>query len=399
MRSIRQTIMFATFHRCLLFALTLSVLLLQQAAAQDGFSAAELRALDPVSGEQAWQQYCAFCHTARQGAADMAGPNLHELFKRKVGSKPGYAYSDALLQDGRDWSPELFAQYVTDPPATIPGNRMPAVNIPADKVMELTAFVMRASGSVDWDKAEKQAGGMGGLDGELPLRQPEFWSLYTENTIRFTMDRGNGESYSFVAYFNKDGTITGNNRGLKGIWRMRDKRNFCYALERVGVHPYEWMHCIQPKAEKDLRFGEIAGSFKPVKGRDNIEIQYGFLQGRPHPLEGDAHPDYWTFLFSTTTRYEIKVNGKVQIIDAWFNKDKTITSAQGATGSWFTRGEDGNDTEMCYSMSGVPGVAGELSECFALVLMFNPRVGARWPSRFNEGNTYWAETVAGRESG
>ena len=45
----------------------------------------------------------------------MAGPNLHELFKRKVGSKTGYAYSDALLQDGREWSPELFAQYVADP--------------------------------------------------------------------------------------------------------------------------------------------------------------------------------------------------------------------------------------------------------------------------------------------
>ncbi len=369
------------------------------AIAQDAFSEAGLRALDPVTGEQAWQQYCAFCHTARQGAADMAGPNLHELFKRKVGSKTGYAYSDALLQDGRDWSPELFAEYVADPVMTIPGNRMPAVNIPADKVMALTAFVMRTSGSVDWDKADQQAGGMGGLDGELAAKQPEFWSLYTENTIKFTLDRANGETYSFVAYFNEDGTITGNNRGMQGIWRMRDKRNFCYALERVGVHPYEWMHCIPPKVAKNMEFDREIGSFKPVKGRDDMEIRFGFLQGRPHPLEGDAHPDYWTFLFSTTTRYEIKVNGAVEIIDAWFNRDKTITSAQGVKGTWFTRGEDGKATEMCYSMSGVPGVAGELSECFALVLMFNPRVGARWPSRFDEGNTYWAETVAGRDDG
>ena len=42
-------------------------------------------------------------------------------------------------------------------------------------------------------------------------------------------------------------------------------------------------------------------------------------------------------------------------------------------------------------------VEGDLSECFALVLMFNPRVGARWPARFEQGNTYWAEVFEGRD--
>jgi hypothetical protein len=41
-------------------------------------------------------------------------------------------------------------------------------------------------------------------------------------------------------------------------------------------------------------------------------------------------------------------------------------------------------------------VDGQLTECFALVLMFNPRVGARWPARFEQGNTYWAEIMPGR---
>jgi hypothetical protein len=31
------------------------------------------------------------------------------------------------------------------------------------------------------------------------------------------------------------------------------------------------------------------------------------------------------------------------------------------------------------------------------VLMYNPRIGARWPSAFSEGVPYWAEVVAGRE--
>lgn len=365
------------------------------ALGQDPYSEAELKKLDPAVGEQAWQQNCAFCHTAQQGGPDMAGPNLYQLFKRKVGSKEGFTYSDALANDGRDWSPVLFAQYIADPGSTIPGNRMPAVNVAADQVAALTAYVMRASSSVDWDAAEAPPA-TGGLDADMRAKEPEFWALYMENTVKFTIPRDNGETYAFVAYFNEDGTITGNNRGMKGIWRMRDKRNFCYALERLGVHPYEWMHCIPPKAVKDLEFGTVVGSFPPVKGKDDFQIEYGFIEGRPHPLEGDAHPDYWTFLFSTTTRYEIKVGDQVEIVDAWFNKDKTINSPQGVTGSWYTKGENGKETEMCYSIVDVPGVDGELSECFALVVMFNPRVGARWPSRFDEGNTYWAETVAGR---
>jgi len=378
-------------------ALILSVgtMLAMSAYAQDPYSEAELKKLDPVTGEQAWQQYCAFCHTAKQGEADIAGPNLYKVFKRKIGSKDGFTYSEALASDGRDWTPALFAQYVADPGATIPDNRMPAVNIPADKVAALTAYVLRASESVDWDAAEAPAA-TGGLDADLRIKQPEFWALYMENTVKFTLPRSNGETYSFVAYFKDDGTISGNNRGMQGIWRMRDKRNICYSLERLGVHPFEWMHCLQPKLGEAIEFGQPAGSFAPVKGREDFAIEYGFLEGRPHPLEGDAHPDYWTFLFSTTTRYEIKVNGKVEVVDAWFNQDRTITSAQGATGTWVTRGDDGKESEMCYSMTGVPGIEGELSECFALVLMFNPRVGARWPSRFDEGNSYWAETIAGR---
>lgn len=372
-----------------------ALLLAGGALAQDPFSEAELKKLDPGVGEEAWQQNCAFCHTAQQGGPDMAGPNLYRLFKRKVGSKEGFTYSEALAADGRDWSPILFAQYIADPGATIPGNRMPAVNVSADQVPALTAYVMRASDSVDWDAAAAPPA-TGGLDADLRTQQPEFWSLYTENTVKFTIPRDNGETYSFVAYFNDDGTITGNNRGMQGIWRMRDKRNFCYALERLGVHPYEWMHCIPPKAAENPEFGTVVGSFAPVKGKDDFQIEYGFIEGRPHPLEGDAHPDYWTFLFSTTTRYEIKVGDKVEIVDAWFNKDKTIASPQGAVGTWYTRGENGKESEMCYSITGVPGVDGQLSECFALVVMFNPRVGARWPSRFAEGNTYWAETVAGR---
>ena len=373
-----------------------SVLLVAAAHAQD-YTEANLKQADVAAGEQTWQQNCAFCHTVGKGQAAMVGPNLYQLFKRKVGTQDDFKYSEALLEDQRQWAPVLFAQYVQSPEATIPGNSMPAVNVSAEQVFALTAYVMRASGSVDWDAPAAATAATGGLDAELATSAPEFWAQYMENTIKFTLSRDNGETYSLVAYFNPDGTITGNNRGLNGIWRMRDKRKFCYSIERVGVHPYEWMHCMQPKATKNLVFGEIVESFFPVKGHDKYKIDVSWLEGRPYPLEGDAHPEYWTFLFGNTSRYEIKVDGETVVIDAQFNQDKSITSPQGARGEWFTKGSNGKEDTMCYFLEGVPGVDGKLSECFALVLMFNPRLGARWPSRFEQGNSYWAEITEGRE--
>jgi len=324
-----------------------SVLLLGVAQAQD-YTEANLKQADVAAGEQSWQQNCAFCHTVGKGQAAMVGPNLYQLFKRKVGTQDGFEYSEALLKEQRQWAPVLFAQYVQSPQATIPGNVMPAVSVPADQVFALTAYVMRASASVDWDAPAAASSATGGPGAQLQADRPEFWAQYMDNTIKFTLPRDNGETYSFVAYFNPDGTITGNNRGLNGIWRMRDKRKFCYSIERVGVHPYEWMHCVQPKATKNLVFGEVVESFAPVKGHEELQIEVSWLEGRPFPLEGDAHPDYWTFLFGNTSRYEIKVDGETVVVDAQFNKDKTITSPEGARGEWYTKGSDGKEDTMCY---------------------------------------------------
>ncbi len=361
-----------------------------------GYSEKELRAADMIAGEQTWQQYCAFCHTAGEGQADITGPNLYKLFKRKVGTKPGFAYSDALKNDDRQWTPELFAAYVQNPGEVIPGNVMPAVDIPADKVLPLTAYVLRTSGSVDWDQAKAGTMATGGLDAELKTNNPEFWKLYMEDTVKFTIPYDEG-TYSFVAYFNDDGTVTGNNRGLTGIWRMRDKRNFCFAIQRIAVHPYEFLHCVQPKVPKGLVYGEVAASIAPVKGFEEFQVEMAFIEDRPHPLEGDAHPNYWTFLFSNTMRYDIKVDGEVVVVNAHFKPDKTIDSPEGVTGIWRTEGENGKQDRLCYNFSGVEGVSGDLTECFALVLMFNPRVGARWPARFSEGPTYWAEVFVGQD--
>ena len=116
----------------------------------------------------------------------------------------------------------------------------------------------------------------------------------------------------------------------------------------------------------------------------------------PTPLEGDAHPDYWTFLFNNTSRYEIKVDGETIVVDAHFKEDKTIDSPQGVTGEWRTEGSAGKDDTMCYYMEGIPRRRRAAQRMFRAGADVQPRVGARWPSRFEQGNAYWAEIVAGR---
>lgn len=45
---------------------------------------------------------CQSCHAIGQGADHKVGPHLNELFGRKAGSLPGFAYSDGLRSAGVD---------------------------------------------------------------------------------------------------------------------------------------------------------------------------------------------------------------------------------------------------------------------------------------------------------
>jgi len=47
-------------------------------------------------------------------------------------------------------------------------------------------------------------------------------------------------------------------------------------------------------------------------------------------------------------------------------------------------------------MSKADDETARLSECFALRLMYNPRIGAQWVSAFKEGVPYHAIVVQGR---
>jgi cytochrome c len=87
-----------------------------------------LAALDP-HGAEVWRA-CQACHALRPDAPPMAGPHLHRLFGRRMGSVPGYAYSERLARGDIVWTPETVADLFTRGPDVVtPGTRMPVQTV------------------------------------------------------------------------------------------------------------------------------------------------------------------------------------------------------------------------------------------------------------------------------
>jgi cytochrome c len=73
---------------------------------------------------------CSACHALRAEAGPMAGPSLHGIFGRRMGSLPGYAYSPRLARGDITWTPETVADLFTRGPDVVtPGTRMPVQTV------------------------------------------------------------------------------------------------------------------------------------------------------------------------------------------------------------------------------------------------------------------------------
>lgn len=109
----------------------------------------------------------------------------------------------------------------------------------------------------------------------------------------------------------------------------------------------------------------------------------------------DAEPDYWTNLFSSTIRYTVQIEPDAFDIDVFFDRGGELQSNTEYKGQWWVDGAEGSQM-FCYTMSSKIREPSQLSECFPLVLMNNPRIGAKWPAAFKEGIMYEAVVVKGR---
>jgi cytochrome c len=114
------------------------------------WDAATARALGPLSpereeteagglGAQVWRA-CRACHALRPDDGPMAGPHLHNIFGRRMGSLPGYGYSERLARGDITWTPETVADLFTRGPDVVtPGTRMPVQRV--GNAEELAALI------------------------------------------------------------------------------------------------------------------------------------------------------------------------------------------------------------------------------------------------------------------
>jgi cytochrome c len=99
---------------------------------------------DGSRGAEVWKA-CAVCHTLTPDDGSRAGPTLHGVFGRRIGTAPGFAYSEALKGLDIVWTPETVAAlFEHGPEAYTPGSRMPEQRLPdpADRAA-LVAFLER----------------------------------------------------------------------------------------------------------------------------------------------------------------------------------------------------------------------------------------------------------------
>ena len=90
---------------------------------------------------------CVACHTLSPDEGNKAGPSLAGIFGRKIGSLPGYRYSDALKHMNIVWTPETVAKmFEVGPMAYTPGTKMPEQQISsAEDRKALVDFLAKAT--------------------------------------------------------------------------------------------------------------------------------------------------------------------------------------------------------------------------------------------------------------
>ncbi|MBN9262574.1 MAG: cytochrome c family protein [Hyphomicrobium sp.] len=70
---------------------------------------------------------CRACHDVGDNAKNKVGPILNGIVGRKAGTIEGFKYSDANLKAGADgwvWTEEKMMEYLLNPRAAMPGNKM-----------------------------------------------------------------------------------------------------------------------------------------------------------------------------------------------------------------------------------------------------------------------------------
>lgn len=98
-------------------------------------------AQDVAAGQHSFNK-CLPCHAIGPDAENKIGPELNGLDGRHSGTAPNYSYSDANKNSGIVWNEEIFAEYIKDPRAKIPGTKMIFAGIKNEQeIKDLWAYI------------------------------------------------------------------------------------------------------------------------------------------------------------------------------------------------------------------------------------------------------------------
>ena len=79
-----------------------------------------------AAGELQFARKCSVCHTLQADGRNRAGPTLHKVFGRKIGTLDGYPYSEAVKKLEIVWTPETLGKlFELGPEVFTPGSKMP----------------------------------------------------------------------------------------------------------------------------------------------------------------------------------------------------------------------------------------------------------------------------------
>nr|WP_295833101.1 cytochrome c family protein [uncultured Azospirillum sp.] len=110
-----------------------------------GTVAAQAADGDAAAGKTVFN-VCKACHTIEAGGPNRVGPNLHGVVGRKAGTHDGFSYSAAMKDSGITWDEAKLNEYLKDPKATVPGNKMAFAGIKDDaKRADLIAYLASES--------------------------------------------------------------------------------------------------------------------------------------------------------------------------------------------------------------------------------------------------------------
>lgn len=85
---------------------------------------------------------CKACHAIGEGAKNQVGPVLTGVIGRKAGTAADFNYSEAMKASGLTWDEATFAEYIANPKAKVPGNKMVFAGVKDEqKIKDLVAFL------------------------------------------------------------------------------------------------------------------------------------------------------------------------------------------------------------------------------------------------------------------